>query len=411
MVRKLENWVKSYVYHTRNSESPDAFHFWTAVATVAGALRRRVWRNELLFHWTPNFYIILVGPPGVAAKSTTIRGGLSLLEQIPGIRFGPQSATWQALFEALTEAQEGVEINGEMHIMSCMTCAVSELGTFLRTDDNELVAQLISMWDGQLESFGRRTKKDGEQTARNPWLNIVACTTPSWLTENCPPSMIDGGLFSRIMFVYGDKKRRLIAYPSRQAPVAGYKTEAADLVHDLAAIAELKGEYDLEESAFAWGEEWYAALHLKRAEHMKSERFSGYLARKQGHLHKLAMVLAAAKRDELIIKVEDLEEADYYLSLVERDMLRVFDTIGQSAASRITNELLQTVRSRREVKYQNLWRQSAVSMSLKDFTECIKGLLAGGWVRSETRTDGEWLVYLGPVDPQPAADLKVFRPR
>jgi hypothetical protein len=110
--RAYNNWIKAYVSHTRFSESPDAFHFWTGVATVAGALRRRVWIDERHFQWTPNFYIVLVGPPGVAAKSTSIRSGISLLERVPGVYLGPQSMTWQALTESLQNAQECVEIPG-----------------------------------------------------------------------------------------------------------------------------------------------------------------------------------------------------------------------------------------------------------------------------------------------------------
>lgn len=386
MARKLNNWIEAYVKHSANSESPDAFHFWTAVATVAGALRRRVWRNELKFQWTPNFYIILVGPPGVVSKSTSIRGGFSLLERVPGIRFGPQSATWQALFEALTQSEEAVDVSGEIHIMSCLTCSVSELGTFLRTDDKEFVSQLIDMWDGQLSTFSRRTRMDGETKARNPWLNIVACTTPSWIVDNCPPSMIEGGLFSRIMFVYGDKKRRLVAYPSRDVLPINYKREEDDLIHDLNEIALLKGEFDLTEEAFAWGEDWYRQLHEARPDHLKGDRLGGYVARKQGHLHKLAMVLAASKRDKLILEKDDLEEADYYLSLVEKDMARVFESIGQSTAGRQTSELLGLVKQRKTIEYHQLWRAASTFMTSREFGDTFKGLMEGRFVTYDPAT-------------------------
>jgi hypothetical protein len=395
VARKLENWIKSYVKHRNNSESPDAFHFWTAVATVAGALRRRVWRDELAFHWTPNFYIILVGPPGVVSKSTSIRGGFSLLERIPEIKFGPQSATWQALFEALTQSEEVVEINNEPHIMSCLTCSVSELGTFLRTDDKEFVAQLIDMWDGQLTTFARRTRMDGELKARNPWLNIVACTTPSWIVENCPTSMIGGGLFSRIMFVYGDKKKRLVAYPSRDVEPEGFKQEEEDLVHDLIQISTLKGHYDLEETAFAWGENWYRELYEARPEHLNGERFGGYVARKQAHLHKLAMVLAASKRDALIITSDDLSEADFYLSLVEKDMARVFESVGQSQSGRQAGELLSIIRTKSPVEYKSLWRSASSVMSLREFKEAFSGLLEAQHCRMEQVGSEHVVKYLG----------------
>ena len=139
MGRHFANWLQGYIDYTKASESPTPFHFWTGVATIAGALRRRVWIDERHFQWTPNFYIVLVGPPGVAAKSTSIRSGMKFLERLK-IPFGPQSMTWQALTKALEEAISGinyVDRDGleQRVVMSCLTIPVSELGTFLRMDD------------------------------------------------------------------------------------------------------------------------------------------------------------------------------------------------------------------------------------------------------------------------------------
>ena len=109
-MRKLKHWLKAYMNFTRASESPDAFHFWTGVGTIAGALRRRVWLDMRHFQWTPNFYILLVGPPGVANKSTTVRIGSSLLSQVDGIHFGHQSMTWQSLTQTILRPRSSVGV-------------------------------------------------------------------------------------------------------------------------------------------------------------------------------------------------------------------------------------------------------------------------------------------------------------
>src|SRR5215831_15160014 len=155
MPRKFANWLKAYMDYTRDSESPDTFHFWTGVSTIAGALRRRVWIDMRKFQWTPNFYIILVGPPGIATKSTSTRTGMRLLESIQGIHFGPPSITWQKLADSLSEAVEHMKIRGptgadDFIPMSCITVPVSELGTFLKIEDSALVDVLVDLWDGQL---------------------------------------------------------------------------------------------------------------------------------------------------------------------------------------------------------------------------------------------------------------------
>lgn len=379
-MRNFEDWIGAYVSHTRYSESPDNFHFWTGVATVAGALRRRVWIDERIFQWTPNFYIILVGPPGVAAKSTSVRQGLSLLERVPGILFGPQSMTWQALTVALQNATEGVELNDEMHTMSCLTISISELGTFLNPKDDELISTLIAMWDGQKEVWRRSTKTQGNTEITNPWLNIIGCTTPAWIRANIPVSMIGGGLTSRIIFVYGDTKRQLVAYPSKLVTGPQYAREEELLVQDLNEIAMLKGEYELDGEAILWGEKWYHKLNTTRPEHMTSDRFEGYIARKQTHLHKLAMVFAASRRSELVITSADLQVADAAITDIEKDMLKVFSSIGVTPGAQISNQILKSIQNAKAVEYSSLWQTESQTVALPQFKEAISGLIEAGLI-------------------------------
>jgi len=139
MPRNFDNWLREYQIYTQHSEAPDLFHFWVGVSTIAGALRRRVWIDQRYFQWTPNFYIVFVAPAGIATKSTSIRIGLKLLEEIEGIKFGPQSLTWQALTKALKDAEMGVPYEDGFIPMSCITCAVSELSRnnwWLRSTSN-----------------------------------------------------------------------------------------------------------------------------------------------------------------------------------------------------------------------------------------------------------------------------------
>lgn len=405
-MRKHANWLKAYVHHTRYSESPDAYHFWTGVATIAGALRRKVWIDQRQFQWTPNFYIILVGPPGVAAKSTSIRSGISLLEKAEcGAFFGPQSMTWQALTESLQNAQEVVEIPGyaEAEVMSCLTIAISELGTFLRADDGELVDVLVSMWDGQKEVWKRQTRTQGATIINNAWLNIIGCTTPAWLKDNFPEVFIGGGLTSRILFVYADRKRQLVAYPGDLIPAAEYAAEAADLVDDLRRIGSMAGEYTLDPAAKRWGIDWYERhWNSPRPQHLSSDRFDGYYARKQTHIHKTAIVLAAAKRDKLVILEEDLQEADAVVSALEDNMLQVFSSIGVTDEAKQNTTILALVKANQSIPLQTLWRMCFNTMSADEFTAALKANREAGYLEIDTRKNGDAMekhvVYRGPAD-------------
>jgi Protein of unknown function (DUF3987) len=384
MARKFANWLKAYINYTRDSESPTSFHFWTGVSVLAGALRRRVWLDMKKFQWTPNFYIILVGPPGIAAKSTSISMGMNLLGKVKGIKFGPESMTWQALAQDLAGAIEYVEFvrpdgTKDRTKMSCLTIQITELGTFLRLDDDQLMSFLIRMWEGQKDTFRHKTKNSGNVEVDNPWLNIIGATTPAWMKENFSESMIGGGLTSRVVFVYGDKKRALIPYPDEVIPPAEYTLTQNDLISDLAEIAKLAGPYQLSTFAREWGRAWYADHNNPdlRPSHLASDRFGGYLARKQTHLHKFAIILAAAKRNTLVIEEDDLKEADAIITDNEKDMLQVFESIGMVDQSRHVTEIVSIVRYSGFMTSKGLWARSMNHMSLKEFEEAVRAAIHG----------------------------------
>jgi hypothetical protein len=389
-VRHFKNWLQAYTQFTMDSESPLDFHFWTGVATIAGALRRRVWIDMRKFQWTPNFYIVLVGPPGIANKSTSIKTGIRLLEQVPSIHFGPQSLTWQALTDALSEAIEHMKMtdpNGaDVFLpMSCLTISISELGTFLKFDDASLSDVLVDLWDGQLTLWGHRTRTNGAVEIRNPWLNIIGCTTPAWLKANFPDHMIGGGLTSRIVFIYGDKKRSYIPYPDEMIPAADYHDIESKLVSDLQQIATMQGEFSINAPARQWGRDWYTKHWQSQPPHLASERYAGYVARKQTHIHKLAIVCAASRSNGMVIGPEHLQEAEAILNSAEPHMKRVFESIGMVGEAKRAKEIVAFVRAQGWTSSSTLWRLVQSVMNQREFKEALDAAVKGGQLTIERR--------------------------
>ncbi|KKL23906.1 hypothetical protein LCGC14_2420760, partial [marine sediment metagenome] len=69
MKRQLGNWIRAYMEYTLDTESPDTYHFWTALTMLGASTKRQVWLDmKMLGPVFPNFYVILVGPSG-ARKS------------------------------------------------------------------------------------------------------------------------------------------------------------------------------------------------------------------------------------------------------------------------------------------------------------------------------------------------------
>ena len=400
------SWLEAYTAHQRYSESPTSFHFWTGVSAIAGALRRKVWIDQRHFQWTPNMYIVLVGPAGVVAKSTSIRPGLEMLREVKGVSFGPQSMTWQALIQSFKKAEKPLTIGTKTEKISCICVGVSELGTFLDPADRILVDFLTDMWDGQKGPWTRFIKGEGEITLESPWINLIACTTPSWLKSNFPEDLVGGGLTSRIVFVYADQKFQLISYPSEEIEEEAYEIEKMALINDLKQIGELQGEYKITKDALEWGDSWYQ--HYQNGglpAHLASPRFEGYVARKQTHVHKLAMVLAASKRNDLFITINDLKEAEAHISALETDMMQVFSSIGVSQQAKVTSEVITIIKNHPSgIAWQDLWKLCIRTMKQQDFMESLKGAVDAnqvkkvpipGFVNAEGKPNNYMLTYTG----------------
>ena len=192
--------------------------------------------------------------------------------------------------------------------MSCLQGASREHGYLRDPQDRKFLDVITDLWDGQLETWSHATKNQGKTKVKNAWLHIIAATTPAWLKRNMSIEMVEGCCMSRVIFVYGDKKRYLVPYPSQLIIPEDHEETKQMLIEDLREIANLVGQYKLTPEAIALGDPWYRnEVWGVRPAHLASGRFEGYLSRKQTHVHKLAIVLAASQRDELIITKKDLE--------------------------------------------------------------------------------------------------------
>jgi hypothetical protein len=387
MARNHKDWIQAFIEYASYGEAPAHMHFWTAVSVIAGALKRKVWIDQVYFKWYANFYIILVAPPGIVSKSTTAGIGMDLLRQVPDIKFGPSVVTWQAMLSAFEDATDAFETGpGEYLTQSALTFEASEFGNLLNPQDKEMIDLLVALWDGKEGAFEKKTKHSGNDSVVNPWVNIIACTTPSWIAGNFPEYMIGGGFCSRCLFVYAEEKKRYVAYLASVVP-KDIKDRAMTLVQDLEHIAmSLKGEMKLSPEAIEWGEKWYEEHYGNKNHRLDSDRFGGYLARKQTHIHKLAMILSVSRGDDMIITKEDLETANVMVTDLEQDMPKVFNKLGMSDVAYHTERLINKIYASgpQGMMVQDAYRFVHANFpSAKEFEDVVQGAIRAGILRME----------------------------
>lgn len=387
MARKFPDWLSAYLAFTEGTEAPRIMHFWCGVSCIAACLRRKVWIDMKRFKWYPNFYIIFVAPPGIISKTTTMDMGMDLVKQVPGVKFGPDVVTWQALVTAFAAAQEDFMYASDGNLaeaqylpMSPITLASGELGNLLNPQDRDLVNLFIALWDGRA-TFEKITKGSGNDIVSAPWINMIGCTTPHWIADNMPSATVGGGFTSRCVFVYADRKETFIAYPDEHTR-PDYEEFAASLRADLEYMSTaLVGPVTLSDGARKWGREWYEKMWATHNQRIDDDRLDGYLARKQTHMHKLAMILSISRGDDLTITEVDLQLANTMLEATEKDLDKVFSRIGRSEESLQAERLVSYLRRRGKCGYRDAYHYiHSYFPDFRDFEGILNGLIKSGQI-------------------------------
>ena len=315
--RRLENWLAAFLDYTKDLESPTNYLRWAGLSTIAAAAQRKIYMESQAFFAFTNMYIVLVGPPG-SKKSTAIRAGRRLLKQVPGINLSSDAPSIVGIM------QDFADIPQKDH--QSLNAFMGELSTLFENSGDGMTGFMTHLYDGDPD-YIKRTRIGGKESIPYPWLNLLGGTTPSWLGNSLTPAMIEGGLVARTIYVYSDEINLKSPFPK---PSDQFRSLEKDLVHDLAIISQLYGEFDFDGSANGQAYRWYEAWYMDptRFPRVTDNRTAGYYSRKPMHLLKVAMAVSLSRSNSLRLSTEDLEIAKALLEKVEPGMRRAFSAVG-----------------------------------------------------------------------------------
>ena len=216
----------------------------------------------------------------------------------------------------------------------------------------------------------------------NPWLNIIAGTTPGWLADNFNSKLLRSGFASRPVFLYADKAPRDIAYPSLHVPDCSQQAALeCDLLNRLNEYSEYAGAFILTPDAYKWGELWYRDYKLEQA-NMSDKREAAFYERRQTHLHKLAMVICVSRGDFPTITAAHLAEADLKLREVDPDIKTIFGFVGQTRMSQAATDILEVAQRVKQIRKIELFRRYFFRvMDEKEFEVAINSVKAAGYIK------------------------------
>jgi hypothetical protein len=390
--RQLPDLLKAYEYYTSRSDSPQVFHLWVALGTIAGAAQRKIFMHTLYFDVGTNLYIILTSPPGRAKKGAALRTGKNFLKKVePKVNFAAESASPEAVYKIFTE------ITNPAH--QSLTLYSMELGTFMATRPAEMVDFLTDIYDGNPD-FARSTMGNGSKIVPRPWLNVMSGTTPKWLGDKLGLLALEGGLVARCIFPYSEE--RILENPWPRADTE-FEDIGQVIADDLSHIATLEGEFTFEGGdegdARKMYDAWYRDkdttfdllpphLHwdkrwISRFPKMDDPRTASYYDRKHIHLLKVAMALSLSYKDELVLTVEDLLRAMKLLDMTEPGMYKALGSAGKNPLSSEGARVASQIAANGKMSYRDLLTGNYHEMGMKNLDTVLNELRLMGRVKQE----------------------------
>lgn len=356
MERNYGDFLSAYREYTKGHEASAKVHMWTGISILAAALERKVWLDEGYFKVFPNLYTFIIGAPGLVKKSTSTAIGVDLLRELSTMQIMAERVTAAALIEGMHRSGTKFSHAGVDIRQSSVFCYASELNVFLKEVFGSTVELLTTFYDCQPNDSSKpwvyETKGQGAIKVFGPCLNMLGCSTPSWLAESVPVSQMAGGFASRVIYVVENEIPEVfVAWPEMDL---GRNNMREKILHDLRAIHALTGPIVFTPAAKLLYADWYEAHMRSLAKSQYNPNFAGYYGRKGTIVKKLAIVASVSSGNSLIAGPEHVTQAIAWLASVEKTMMSAFGMAGRNPGAQLLADVLTLIQRRRVVKSGDL---------------------------------------------------------
>ena len=323
------NFLADYRLFTSGDEAPENYHTWSALSVLASIIGRRVWTDWGRFRVYPNLYIVLLGPPG-NGKTTAMSIGKGIVRDLGTVPFSAQAQTKESLVKEMSENERGFLIDGKPYVYTPVAIFVTELSHFLGPASGHMIDFLTTIFGEDV--YDTKTKNKGNDLIIGPCVNLLACTTPQWITTYLRSDIISGGFTRRAIFINEDEGANRVPFPE----LSKDQTDARERVLAHATrIASIAGEFIWDPPARAFFSKWYTTFSLPVD---LSVRW--YYRTKHIQLVKVAQLVALSESNDLVLRQHHIEVTMALFEKIEVNLTRDFQGMGRNELHTVSQKLL-----------------------------------------------------------------------
>lgn len=377
MARHFKSWTEAYMEYCHNVEAPHCYKYWSALSAIAGAVERKVWFTTGKLWWYPNLYIFLVGERSTR-KSSSSKVAVGLLRELPspGVEIATAQVNMASLMRDMGELGElrSYEHFGKVYRYAPMYIYASEASMVLGGmygKDSKPTKYLTDVYnsndEGPLEKPQaiKSTVANKKLYVYNPIVNILACSTPTWLmTQILTKEDIEGGFGSRCTFVVYQGEFDGADGVPKVDKVQDQQLRKA-LIEDLTVMHKLVGGFEMTQG---WHEAHasYDRRHKDWTAEMKYQdrTLMACLARKtDAQMQKVSMLLSLDEgsvdaNDKLVLEDRHAHKAWELLTELETALPYAFGRFGYTDEVKHIQDIMTYIieRKAKEVEYGHLCR-------------------------------------------------------
>ena len=352
-----KGFLSDFVYSLRGTSVPTAFALWTAVLTIASAVKREAW-----LEWYPkplygNMYLLLVSPPRINKKTSCISVGEDLLKRFPAyiknhnkrlikrLKVIRNKATKEYIVSSMLPSKNGKSASSLLHEVdeqgnSLQTVMIGddgrplkyehtseaviiapELGVMVSKDKyNEGLLQfLLDVYDTH-DTWEAGTETKGLRRLKKLYTTFIGGTTPEAMRTSIPSSVYGDGFLSRTAAVWLESPVRRVPEPFRIESAPSMN----ELARRLAWIAENNfGEFRLADDTREYYHLWYDKYMQSLEDDPQS---SGVRAGMDVNLLKMSMWMHAQRyATDMVISLQDIKDGQL---LLERTFGGTFEMLN-----------------------------------------------------------------------------------
>lgn len=369
---RLPKFLDLYMEYTSGNETPESMHLWSGLSVLAGAAEKRLWINIGFSREGLNLYVILLGPPGVVAKSTALKLAKTLLRKA-GYNVMEGSVTKEKIMEDLLASIKTTKIDGNRVIRQTpVTYIANEVFTLL-SSGVDMVKFLTDIWNE--DNWTYKTKTSGEFTIPNVAFNLLGATTPQWFSSSLFGDLTATGFIARCIIVYESAPRGQFPFVS----VTQSQIDARDqLLQMLGEMRQFYGPVEMGPEAAQYYADWYVHNEIRPGE---DHRMAAYLERKRKiFVFKVSSLLALGDMRTTVQK-EDIETALEIFDRVEVKMRAAYRLMGDNMLmSLIQRAILLLKASDGKMSHINLGRHFIADIDIDGYKKLLEQMSQLGLV-------------------------------